>query len=150
MKLAMDKCVELSVPTSEYLLHVSDLNEAWDQPAAGDPLKGENNGHVEESSTEYQALLKENLEFRRQLLDNRAEMSSLSMKLSELTWAINTLYIDQVAGMGAPIMSTSYGLFPTTSSNTLTTTTQTLVSSGSTSFYSGAYSTYAVGNGQYM
>ena len=41
MKLAMDKCVELRVPTLEYVLHLLDLDDAWEQPPAGDQGEGD-------------------------------------------------------------------------------------------------------------
>ena len=63
-----------------------------EQPAAGDPLEGEDNGHVEGSSTEYQ----------------------------ELALAINTLHIDQVVGAGAPTISTTtISNTPTTTTPTM-------------------------------
>ena len=54
MKLAMDKCVELRVPTSEYVLQLLDLDDAWERPAAGDHGEGDDRSLREDQFAEYQ------------------------------------------------------------------------------------------------
>ena len=98
LKAALAKCMELRAPTADYRLHLPDINPEWERPDTGDD---EVDDGISEEKVDIGYLVQENIHYKKELADTKGEVSKLCDKIVELTLAVNTMHIDQAAGVGS-------------------------------------------------